>query len=430
MRIVLAGFLTAAAATNSSSLQSQLQEMLNQLASGSVGLQLGWKSAGESFTIAAGTVTNPGERSRPITPEDTFNYGSGTKATIAAAVMRMADEGKLKLSDKVTTYINPFLKRNNGTTLEELYGSQISEATVLQVLRMEAGIPDFEDRGGIDVDNQALYSDGQVFPPYAWMRAVRSPKCSPGACSYYSSTSYEVAGLLIAAIQKPDGDWYDLDFQKAIGGASRYPSMTLPGSQGKLKDTISVSGHTRQGVTLWDQNPSIMGWSCGGLNANTGDLAHFFYDLLDDSSPNPLVSKAALKEMTNLKPLTTGYFRVDYGAGLMDSAAPKYNQPTSKGADDWSYIIGHIGETFAYHAISGYLPKAKAAISIVTNSDSGFSSVSTAACKASVIAAQVLGGETVNLGCSGSGPGPSPSPWGRRRRRPQQTSSEAEDIIV
>merc|ERR1719456_562196 len=174
MRFVLAGFLTAAhvAGTTGSTLQSQLQDMLNQLAASSnVGLQLGWKSAGESFSIAAGNVTNPGENARAITPDDTFNYGSGTKATIATAVMRMVDAGKLKLSDKVSTYVNPFLKRNNGTTLEDLYGSQMADATVLQVLRMEAGIPDFEgSRNKPNVDSEALHSHGTVFPPYSWMR--------------------------------------------------------------------------------------------------------------------------------------------------------------------------------------------------------------------------------------------------------------------
>merc|ERR1719199_1294510 len=136
------------------------------------------------------------------------------------------------------------------------------------------------------------------------------------------------------------------------------------------------------------------------MNANTGDVAKFFYDLLDESSPNPLVSTAARKELTN------GHFKVDYGAGLMDSAAPRYNQPTSKGPDDWSYIIGHIGETFAFHAVNGYMPKAKGAISIVTNTDAGSHVVDTAACKAAEVAAKVLGGEaSIDLGCSSS---PSP----------------------
>merc|ERR1711972_386443 len=116
------------------------------------------------------------------------------------------------------------------------------------------------------------------------------------------------------------------------------------------------------------------------------------------SSPNPLVSDAARKEMMNFKPLTSGGFRVDYGAGLMDSAAPEYNRPTTKGPDDWSYIIGHIGETFAFHAVNGYMPKAKGAISIVTNTDAGFQTVDIVACKTAEIAAKVLGGEAVDLG--------------------------------
>jgi len=177
---------------------------------------------------------------------------------------------------------------------------------------------------------------------------------------------------------------------------------------------------------MGEQNPTIMGWSCGGLNANTRDMARFFYDLLDESSPNPLVSAAARTEMSNLKPLTTGYFRVDYGAGLMDTAPPRYNQPTTKGPEDWGYIIGHIGETFAFHAVNGYMPKAKAALSIVTNSDAGgLSVVDTAACKASEIAAKAAG-ETVDLGCSSSSSPSRDSPDGRQRRGPTKIG----DVVV
>jgi len=428
MKSVVLGLFTAGYATDTmSDLQSQLQEMLTQEAGSGLALQLGWKSASESFTIAAGKVTNPGESSRAITPEDTFNYGSGTKTPIATAVFRMADAGKFKMTDKVSKYVDPYLKRNNGTTLEDLYGTEISEATILHVLRMEAGLPDFEGAaGGGSIDTQALHSHGEVFPPYAWMRAASSQQlvCSPGTCSFYSSNSYEVAGLLLAAVQNPSGDWDGLDLPALIEG-SRYPSMKLPGKQGKLKDTMSVSGISGfrgPKVTLWNQNPSMMGWSCGGMMASTGDLAKFFYDLLDESSPNKLVSDSAREEMSRLKVLSTGHFKVSYGAGLMDSAPPRYNRPTTKGPNDWGYIIGHIGETFAFHAINGYMPKAKAAISIVTNSDAGFSKVDTVACKASQIAAKVLKGETVDLGCSS--PSPGPSPWGRRRH------SSTADIVV
>merc|ERR1712154_311696 len=93
------------------------------------------------------------------------------------------------------------------------------------------------------------------------------------------------AGVLLTALQQPDGDWGDLDFGTAFcSDSSKYSSMKLPAGQGKLKDTLSVSGVSMRGwgkaTHLWDQNPSIMGWSCGGLMANTGDFAKFFYDLL------------------------------------------------------------------------------------------------------------------------------------------------------
>merc|ERR1712039_524381 len=109
-------------------------------------------------------------------------------------------------------------------------------------------------------------------------------------------------------------------------------------------------------------------------------------------------SPSLLNEMTNMKPLDTGNFKVDYGAGLMDSCAPQYNMPTTKGPSDWGYIIGHIGETFAFHSISGYMPKANASISIVTNADAGMNTVDTVACIASEIAAQHAG-ERIELGC-------------------------------
>merc|ERR1719246_112519 len=400
---VFAALMSAPLASAAGTLKSDLQDMLNNIGKP---VQFGWKSATESFTLAAGNVTNPGESIRDVTIDDIFNYGSGTKTPVAVAIMRLVDAGKIKLSDKASTYVNPFLKRNNGTTLEELYGSQIANATVLHLLRMEAGLPDFEDaRGQAAIDDAAKYSHGEVFSPYDWMHAAAlfDAVCNPGNCSFYASNSYEVAGLVLAAVQQPSGDWTDLDFAKAISDdSSRYPSMQMPADQGRLQDYITVagvSGYSGSNVTyIWEQNPTVMGWTCGGMNANTGDLARFFYDLLSPKTKHPLVSDGLVKEMKNLKQLNTGNFQVDYGAGLMDSAPPQYNKPTTKGPDDWGYIIGHIGETFAFHAISGYMPKAEAAISIVTNSDAGHHAVDAIACKASEIAAK-YSGETVDLQC-------------------------------
>jgi len=245
--------------------------------------------------------------------------------------------------------------------------------------------------------------------------------------------AYEVAGLLVAAIQNPNGDYGDLNFAAAISAdSSRYPSMKLPASQGSLKDTMSVAGFAggySGSVTIYDQNPTIMGWSCGGMNANTHDLSKYFYDLLDESSHHPLVSAAARKEMTNIKELTAGYFKIPYGAGLMAadvSRSATTTGPVNKSPDDWGYLVGHIGETFAFHAINGYMPRAKAAISVVVNTDGGKHLPMAAACKATEIVAKATEGLALNLDCdSGS------HSFGRRRRTTgQQKDAAMENTAV
>lgn len=418
-----------------SPLQEAFQNMLTEVAeSTGASLSLGWTGANESFTVVAGNVTNPGKTSRALRPEDTFNYGSGTKSIIAAAVMRLADAGKVKLDDKVSTYVNPYLKRNNGTTLEELWGANMTDATVLQLIRMEAGIPDFEfsKETHDSIDSEALMSHGKVYPPYAWMRAAadQPAACAPGECSMYSSTGYEVAGLLLAAVQNPDGDYTDLNFQAAISDdPSRYPSMALPVT-GQCKDTFSVAGFASGGfgtAAIYEQHPTIMGWACGGHSSTTQDLSRFFYDLLDTSSPTPIVSDAARKEMLNIKQLNSGYFKIYYGAGLMTESVLRVSDtawaPTNALPDDWGFLIGHMGSTFGYHSTNGYMPRAKAAISITTNSDKGQKAPGEAACRATVIAAKLLENTTLSANCD-------PSSWGTRRRRTRMRAAAAEESVV
>ena len=94
-------------------MQDQFQAIANRLSkeakrtSGKdLGIQIGWKSESESFAVAAGRTLN-----RDVTPDDTFLFGSGTKAVVAAAVMRLADAKRINLHDKVSKFIDPFLLR-------------------------------------------------------------------------------------------------------------------------------------------------------------------------------------------------------------------------------------------------------------------------------------------------------------------------------
>merc|ERR1711972_496706 len=169
------------------------------------------------------------------------------------------------------------------------FGPAISNATVLDLIEMSAGISDYEVEINhrYPFDAEILNHGDQVWPPYATIRyAANAPNqtgpgghilCEPGKCSAYSSTSYQVAGLLLAAILGPtDGDWMDLDQAHAVfPDPLRYPSFKFLTDKGYLSDHLTVPGASVGGMwdpaTIYNQNPSILGWTCGNLVGTTQD---------------------------------------------------------------------------------------------------------------------------------------------------------------
>lgn len=112
--------------------------------------------------------------------------------------------------------------------------------------------------------------------------------CRPGVCAGYSSTSYEVAGLILAAVLTPNEPWYVMDLgQAALPNRNRYASLVFPPvgnnravKSSKLSDVMTVPGTTVWSMPpdtiVFNQNPSILGWTCGNLIGSARDVATFF----------------------------------------------------------------------------------------------------------------------------------------------------------
>jgi CubicO group peptidase (beta-lactamase class C family) len=417
-----------------------------------VAIQLGWRTASEHFGVASGMVkrTNKSEM-RAATPKDTVLFGSGTKTVVASAVMRLIDSGKMRAEDLASKYLDPFLLKNNGTTLENMFGPSVLNATVLDLLRMSAGIPGFEV-GGNTIDSDALESTGKVWTVYDWVQSTTTycnqtnpsgcMTCMPGTCTRYSSTSYQLAGLLVAAVQNPQGDWDDLDLRAAaFPDPSRYPSLQFPAD----KPAHLAAYLTSPGTSInpqWgeyiiqEQNPSILGWTCGNMVGTVTDEAAFLYDLLDADSPgHGVVSESSLTEMKRLEYLTQGWGAgsIKYGAGLMTQNV-SYNVSTQvRGPEDWGWAIGHGGETYGFSSCNGYIPKLRAAYSIALNVDID-QGCDIAQCHVMDVVARFLGGENPYLNCSkfpsrprpgpphgpGGGPGPHGPPHGPPHGQPPE----------
>jgi len=293
------------------------------------------------------------------------------------------------------------------------FGQAIANATVLELIRMGSGIRDFEDDFTFDQwclapENSSKFWENYPYDAMSWSVGPQNTKggdplyCNPGSCTAYSSTGFEVAGLVLAAVLEPTTPWYSFDLGSAVfDDRGAYPSMLFPpmgDNADKLSAFLTVPGQsvasTWPKTTIFEQNPSILGWTCGNMVARPKDVAKFFYHLLDSdvaqADPKPLISDASRSEMTNLQTLTTGWNagRLQYGAGLMGLY---YGSSSGR-----IPVLGHEGDTYGFLSAQGYVPSMKGAFSVATNVDSA-APLDAMACRLLQTVNQVVHGSTKQI---------------------------------
>ncbi|HSS99171.1 MAG TPA: serine hydrolase [Terriglobales bacterium] len=122
----------------------------------------------------------------PVTPQTIFQAGSTGKQFTAAAILLLAEEGKLSLDDSVTKYFPeapPWWK----------------PITIRHLLAHTSGLPDIwgETEGGSYtkalVDMRRDYTEDELLRVYVKMK----PQFQPGEKWEYSNTGYQILGILI-----------------------------------------------------------------------------------------------------------------------------------------------------------------------------------------------------------------------------------------
>lgn len=378
-------------------------------------MSFAWKDAHREIALTSGSVWQ-----RRITTEDTFLYGSGTKPLTAAAVMRLIDQDRINVNDKLHKFLDPYLQKHGKPTMEQYFGEKIKKATILDVIKMSAGIRDFEDDYSFDVNT---LSDGYHFWDYPYEAIkfslsesnIKAGKgtgklvCEPNSgCTSYSSTSYEVAGLLLTALLQPDSEWHEFDLATALfQDRSKYPQMHFP-TKGQLKSTgLTVAGFSvsddftkgSQPVTLFDQDASILGFTCGNMVASPSNVARFFYHLFDEDGSKmngeEIISRDSASIMRKTKKLSKGWAAgvLKYGAGIEGNTYGGYHNGEAV------VTYGHEGATFAFLSASGYAEDLKGGYSLVINSD-GRNMVSNTICPMLEVVKQVLtSNDEASAGC-------------------------------
>jgi len=123
----------------------------------------------------------PGKAARSITPKTPFAIASLTKSFVAATILRLRDEGKLKLKDPLSRWIPEYPKAKR--------------ISVRMLLNHRSGIFNYFEHPKYEK---------KVFkrPKHRWKTGeilkLTGPRyCAPGKCFHYSNTNYVLLGKII-----------------------------------------------------------------------------------------------------------------------------------------------------------------------------------------------------------------------------------------
>src|SRR5262249_3493681 len=231
-------------------------------------------------------------------PSDRFRVASVTKTFVATLVLRLAAQGRLRLSDPVERWLPGLVPNGGSITLREL-------------LNHTSGLYHYiEDETW---QKEEVANPGRQWTPRELVAFATShpPLFPPGTDWSYSNTNYVLLGLVVEAVtaEPLDQELQDQLFRPlALGSTSFAIGTAIAGTyaHGYLG---SASGLVAAG-TLLDVStlvdPSFL-WAAGAIVSNGDNLTRFFALLLKGR----VLPRAQLKAMK-----TASGASVTYGLGL------------------------------------------------------------------------------------------------------------------
>ncbi|RYU91295.1 class A beta-lactamase-related serine hydrolase [Mucilaginibacter terrigena] len=237
----------------------------------------------------------------PATDQSLFNINSITKAFVGVAVMQLAEQGKLKISDPVSMYIDSLPTAWRNITLQ-------------QVLTHTSGLPDI-----LDAEEQVLGHNDEA---EAWKLVTALPVAyKPGEKFSYNQTGYVILGKIITKLSGVHFTKFieDNQFKAAGMKLTRYGDSydVIPNYAGAYTMTRQVGNNfvrnSKPGIA-YIQFP-VFFRTAAGILSTAGDMANWIIALKagkllkQKSSLDALWSPAILNngKIGGFNALTNGY---------------------------------------------------------------------------------------------------------------------------
>ncbi len=270
----------------------------------------------------------------PVTPETAFAIGSITKQFTCACVLKLAEAGKLQVTDKVAKYY-PGLTR-------------ASDITLLDLMNHVSGYHDYYPLDFVDRPMSKPIAADELIRRFAGA----SLDFEPGSRYSYSNTGFIILGRVVEKVSgKPFGKFLADEILAPLGLSHTFYEPD-PGMPGLAKGHTSFALGDPEVVTA----PEAKEWiaAAGAIYSTASDLAAWDLALVTDKVLKP--DSYAL--MTKMRQLTDG--RVSwYGCGL------------SLSYRNGRFVIAHGGGVEGFVASNLAVPGTRSAAVLLSNYSGG-----------------------------------------------------------
>jgi D-alanyl-D-alanine carboxypeptidase len=274
------------------------------------------------------------ERHRKMTPDTPMAFGSITKTLTASLALRLAEEGRLDLDDRISRW------------LPEWRGAP--DMTVRRLLAQTAGVVDPGER----FYGLAERHPGRTFSPEIWLPATPRPNLDPSDTPSYANANYILAGFIVRRAAR--GDWPRMlrDLQP---GLALQPEQTVTGRPARgyfyPDSQTPTPWPTGGGRMIPSTGVASFAGTAGGLAGSTPALALWGNALLGGETLQP----RSLEQMTTFS--DEGAMWDGYGLGLAHQSV------------DEREVWGHVGDIPGFHAELWHLPAENLTMAVAWNDD-------------------------------------------------------------
>ncbi len=280
-------------------------------------------------------------RGEDLTPRHRYRVASHSKVFTSSGIMKLREQGKLKLDDPAGRYVDGL-------------HPEIAKATLAQLLSHTAGvIRDSTDAG--------QWTDRRPFKNEAELRTdlAEAPIIERATRYKYSNHGFGLLGLVIESVTgETYNTWIKREIVDAAGLEETIPDVPMP------RGMPFARGHSAkfpvgERMVIPGTNSTHALASATGFISTAADLARFFNQLAPKAKTS-ILSAASRREMVR------GQWRIPHIAGELS-----YGLGVRSGATgDWPWF-GHSGGFQGYVTHTGTYAPHDITVSVLTNAADG-----------------------------------------------------------